>query len=341
MKVTEDRTPASAWRSARLALRRASSGHQRLGEHCTLTANRSPRSVGSGQHCTFTDSVRKYADELHPFGFRVHLCNRISPSTGASPATAASLRLGSASSQHRERTGGRRWPTRPAPSVPCPTGAVHPVAPLPSRSLVAAPMMPMSALRGSLLRGARRPPARFRGRRRGADSGAPDSVVAAPAPTVFAPVRLGSSTAPQPPTAATSWTTSRGHHRLGAGHACSHHGARPPAPRCLPSGWILGPLSPPPRGRSVRRAAVSSWTRRSPGGLPSPGVLGDPSLARPPAGHPSRGGGLGPAWPPRRASASRSPHPRSSERSLDGSCWRRSCHVFGASRKFRPPSTPP
>lgn len=293
MAITEDRTTRE-----RLEITQGSRSDMSLlvtndlGEHCTLTANRSGSSglsVGSGQRCTFTDSVRNMRMNFTlRSGSGSISGNRISLSFNWSVASNGGfLSVSGSASQHSSgsRTGGSAMADNDARPVEAVAPVVaeapsDPVALAPVAEPVVAPMMPMSGT-----------PARSTSSRRSSSSSSrsrptpvvaptpivtPTPVVAvAPTPAVSpAPASAwGSpSPAPQPPTVASSWTAP---HAASAGWGAPSSvplpiSASTPGAIVLPSGWILGPLlSSAVAAVPAASQAVSSWTTPQPQVAPS------------------------------------------------------------------------
>lgn len=248
-----------------------------LGEHCTLSANRSGDSgisFGSGQRCTFTDSVRNMRMNFTlRSGSGSMSGDSISLSFNWSVASAGGFISVSGSATQRSsgrRTGGQAVADTPAPqpvAMPTPVMvapsepvAVVPVA-QPGISAVA-PMMPMTGPSTT-----RRPTTTAR---RPAPAAAPvrtTTVAVAPAaaPVVATPPVVAAAPAPAsawgapspatapvgsapasawgpavPSTAAPSSPIASAWNSAPAGHTPVT--AQTPGATVHPSGWILGPL---------------------------------------------------------------------------------------------------
>ena len=285
-----------------------------LGEHCTLTANRSGDSglsFGSGQRCTFTDSVRNMRMNFTlRSGSGSISGDRLSLSFSWNVASNGGfLSVSGSASQHSagSRTGGRAVADNVAPVVE-PVAPMVPVAPsfpaavVPVSEPAVAPMMPMT---GTPTRVTTRRTSTGSSSRPRATAPAPTPVVApAPTPTVAvapslpvapapspapaaawgspspspqpAPAAAWGSPSPQPSPVATSWTTPPAN---ATGWGAPSGAALPidantPGAVVLPSGWILGPLlSSVAAAVPVATQAVSSWsTPQQPTMAPSVGV---------------------------------------------------------------------
>lgn len=296
MAITEDRTTRE-----RLEISQGSRSDMSLlvtndlGERCTLTADRSGSSglsFGSGQRCTFTDSVRNMRMNFTlRSGSGSISGNRISLSFSWSVASNGGfLSVAGTASQHSSgsRTGGSAradndaHPVEPVAPI-APEAPSYPVALAPVAEPAAAPMMPMS---GTPTRSTSRRSSTTRSRTRSAATTAPVVAVVptpavAPAPTVAptptvtsAPASAWGSPSPAPstPTVATSWTTPRA--------SASDWGAPSSVPLpisastpgavVLPSGWIIGPLlSSAVAAVQPASQAVSAWTTPQPQVAPS------------------------------------------------------------------------
>lgn len=264
-----------------------------IGEHCTLTANRSGDSglsFGSGQRCTFTDSVRNMRMNFTlRSGSGSISGDRLSLSFSWNVASNGGfLSVSGSASQHSagSRTGGRAVADNAAPSVEpvAPIAPSFPAAVVPVSEPAVAPMMPMT---GTPTRITTRRTSSGSSSRTRATATAPTPVVA-PAPTVAvapslpvapapssAPSAAWGSPSPQPAPVATSWTsapaTATG---WGAPSSASLPiDANTPGAVILPSGWILGPLlSSLAAAVPVATQAVSLWSAQQPTIAPSVGV---------------------------------------------------------------------
>jgi hypothetical protein len=280
-----------------------------LGEHCTLSANRSGAAglaFGSGQHCTFTDSVRN---------MRMNFTLR----SGTGSISGDSLNLnfswsvssdggflsiaGSAAQRSSgRRTGGHAVADQnatPSVEVPTPVLAVAPSFPAAVVPVAEPPVVPMMPMTGT--------PARTTSHHPSTAPARPHNPSAAPSPVVTAPVAAAPSpVAPPPATApATAWGSpspsapmpsapaspawSPPTDRWNAGPAPSAVGsaaptwgtpsgrvpidANTPGSVVLSSGWILGPLySIASSAVPAVAQVVNGWTNQAPAPAPTVGV---------------------------------------------------------------------
>ncbi|MDP3216789.1 MAG: hypothetical protein Q8S73_21950 [Deltaproteobacteria bacterium] len=281
-----------------------------LGEHCTLTANRSgdsSLSFGSGQRCTFTDSVRNMRMNFTlRSGSGSISGERLSLSFSWSVASNGGFLSVSGSASQRSsgnRTGGSAMADTAAPvEVAAPIAVVAPSFPAavePVAEPVVAPMMPMSGT-----------PARSTSTRRPSTTASrprtPAPVVAVvptpvvtPTPTpASAPASAWGSPSPSSAPAASSWTTPTvasgawGAPATGGAAWGTPIDANTPGAVVLPSGWILGPLvSSLASAAPVANQAVSAWTTPQASSPSSVGQSwGSPSPSQGGAWTPSAGG---------------------------------------------------
>ncbi len=247
-----------------------------LGEHCTLSANRSGDSgitFGSGQRCTFTDSVRSMRMNFTlRSGSGSMSGDSISLSFNWSVASAGGFISVSGTATQRSsgrRTGGQAMADTPAPqpvAMPTPVmvapssePAAIVAAPQPAITAVA-PMMPMTGTtRRRPTTTTRRPTTTAAARPATvvvAPTPAPAPVVTAVTPTpVAAPASAWGAPSTAPATAtngapASAWgapapatatpTVATGWNPMSTGF--SPVTAETPGATVHPSGWILGPL---------------------------------------------------------------------------------------------------
>ena len=270
-----------------------------LGEHCTLTANRSGSAgllFGAGQHCTFTDSVRN---------MRMNFTLRSGTGSVAGDSLSLSfswnvasnggfLSIAGSASQRSSgrRTGGRALAdTNAAPSPeasPMPVSPTNPVAVVPAAqpAIVVAPMMPMT---GTPTRSSSRHASSTTHPHATASAATPPTAVIPPTPVVPVAVQpsapasaWGSPTAaPSAPASAWGSPTAAPLPTAGANDCATApattNGWTTPQSMPLPidantpgaivhsSGWILGPLfSGVAAAVPMAAQAVNAWTAQAP-----------------------------------------------------------------------------
>ena len=301
-----------------------------LGEHCTLTANRSGDSglsFGSGQRCTFTDSVRSMRMNFTlRSGSGSISGERLSLTFSWSVASNGGFLSVSGSASQRSsgnRTGGAAMADNAAPAeAASPVAVVAPTLPAavePIAEPVVVPMMPMTGTPVRTATRSRRPSATASRPRAPVPvvavvptpvvtpTPAPSSAWGSPSPAVApssAPASAWGSPSPAVAPAASSWTTptvaSRAWGAPATGGAASGTpvgvlppiDANTPGAVVLPSGWILGPLiASMAAAAPVATQAVRAWTTPQ---ASSPSSVGQAwgSQAASPAGAwtPSAGG---------------------------------------------------